>query len=153
VMVAEYRSVLGGSRAEPLAHLTLQAFSYGVALLLFAKLYDAGLRGVLLGGGAVLLSGSLALVLLQESGAALRRVWLYATVVGLSMGELILALNYYRLDVRVAAALLLLVFYILTGLAQQHLWKRLVRRVLYEYAAIAVLGLAALIGLSRWLGV
>ena len=84
-----------------------------------------------------------------HDAAATRRVWLYAGVVGLCMGELTLALNYYLLDVRVAGGLMLLAFYVLTGLAQQHLWQRLTRRVVYEYIAITAGGLAVLAYLSR----
>jgi hypothetical protein len=150
VMVAEYYATHEGSHAQRVARLTLQVLAYVAAVVLYATLYQARLRGALLGGGTVLLSGGLALVLLQGSGAPSRRVWLYASVAGLSMGELTLALNYYLLDVRVAGALLLLVFYVITGLAQQHLWHRLTRRVALEFAAVAVAGLAVLAYVGRY---
>ena len=149
VMLAEYHAAYEGSQAQPIARLTLQAFAYVAAVVLFATLYEARPRGIVLGSGTLLLSGGLALVLLQGSSASTNLIWLYASVVGLSMGELTLALNYYLLDVRVAGAFLLLIFYVLTGLAQQHLWHRLTRRVIGEYLTIATVGLVVLTYLGR----
>ena len=39
---------------------------------------------------------------------------------------------------------LLLAFYVISGVVQQHLWGRLTRRVIVEYAAIGAAGLALL---------
>jgi len=51
----------------------------------------------------------------------------------------------------VAGALLLVLFYTLTGLAQQHLWQRLTRRVVLEYVLVAVVGLVTTALLNRML--
>jgi len=150
-MLAGYHAANTASSHRSLARLTLQLLAYVVAMRLFTSLYGSRIRGILLGSGALALGGGLALVLLGGDEVRSRRVWLYAGIVGLAMGQLMLALNYYLLDERLAGALLLLVFYTLAGLAQQHLWERLTLRVALEYGATLLIGVGAIALLNRWI--
>ncbi len=150
VMLAQFHAANPHSPQRPLARLIVQLMAYVAAVVLFTSLYGTRIRGALLGSGAFLLGGGLALVLLSADEVRPRRVWLYAGIVGLAMGQLTLALNYYLLHERLAGALLLLAFYTLTGLAQQHLWQRLTRRVVLEYAITLLLGAAAVAVLNHW---
>jgi hypothetical protein len=70
---------------------------------------------------------------------------------GMMMSELMWALNYYSMEARLGGALLLLVFYTLTGLMQQYFWGRLTRRVVLEFGVACAFGLFAVAGLVRWL--
>lgn len=151
VMVAEFHATYEQSRYQRIARLIVQVLAYVAAMVLFSTLYATRMRGALLGSGTLLLGGGLALVLLSSENIQPRHAWRYASVIGLCMGELTLALNYYLLKVPVAGALLLVLFYTLTGLAQQHLWQRLTRRVVLEYVLVAVVGLVTTALLNRML--
>jgi hypothetical protein len=121
------------------ARLALNAITYGLALVIFAAVYDTRLRSAL-SATALFASGALlSAELFRDTDTPAWRVWLLSALVGLLLGEMTWALNYIRLSTRGGAVLLLTVFYALTGLIQQHLWQRLSRRTVIEFL-IAVLG-------------
>lgn len=123
--------------------LLLNAISYGIAYILFDQIFGARLRSLVSAPAILLVSGGLALELLRSPATAPWRTYLYAGLTGLVMGQIALVLNYSRLGNRAGGALLFLLFYILTGLAQQYLWARLNRRVLVEYLVVLAVGLGA----------
>jgi hypothetical protein len=57
------------------------------------------------------------------------------------MGQITWALNYWRTNTLTVGLLLLLIFYVLTGLAQQHLLHKLSRRSLWEFGGVALVAL------------
>ena len=77
-------------------------------------------------------------------------------IIGLVMGEIVWALSYSKMNSpsinsgqRLTAGIfLLLTFYLVTGLARQGLLKLLNRRILIEFAVVALIGLALL--LKSW---
>jgi hypothetical protein len=68
-----------------------------------------------------------------------------AAAVGLILGESSWAMNYWRISAWSGGILLMLIFYVMTGLAQQHLQGKLSRRVLVEFLVVAIGGIAVLI--------
>jgi hypothetical protein len=150
VVVSQYRSVDPEDRHHRLARLTLNGIVYVAALVLFVALYEGRVRSAISATGMLVASGMFALELLRVSPEDTGRTWLYAFLVGMLMGELTWALNYNSIDARIGGATLLLVFYSLTGLTQQHLWRRLNRHVVAEFGLVFVVGLAALGGFARW---
>ena len=141
VALAQYRSV-DSQPSSRRAMLLLKVSVYLLGLVLLTALYEAQLRSLLSASGVLLLSTGLSLELYRHTEERAGRIWLYALLTGLAMGELTWGLNYTRFSGRAGGALLLLAFYVVTGLAQQHLWARLTRRVIIEYAVMAVAGLA-----------
>ena len=83
----------------------------------------------------------LALELLRASEADVRRTWLYAIAVGLTMGEAVWALNYWNVSALIGGVAMLLIFYVLTGFSQQYLWGHLRWRTLLEFVAVIVVAL------------
>ncbi len=124
--------------------LALNGVAYVIAFLLFSSIFGTRQRSVLTATAVLAVSASLALELLRNAHTSVWRPWLYAAVIGLAMGEMTWALNYTRLADRTGGALLLLLFYIVTGMTQQHLWDRLSQRVVAEYIAVLALGLAVI---------
>jgi len=133
------------SRSRRAMRLLLNAVSYALAIGLFGLIFGARLRSVISAPGIMLASGLLSVELYRNSETSAWRIWLYAALTALLMGELIWALNYTALSTPAGAALLLLAFYTLTGLVQQHLWGRLTPRVIIEYLVVLGLGLLAII--------
>lgn len=143
VALAQYRTV-GGQASSRRAMLWLKISVYLLALALLIALFGARLRSLLSASGVLLLCTGLSLELYRHAEERAGRIWLYALLTGLVMGELTWGLNYTRFSGRAGGALLLLAFYLLSGLVQQHLWARLTRRVILEYAAVGLAGLAVL---------
>ncbi len=121
--------------------LLLNALAYALALGLYALVFGARLRSLLSGTGIMVVSGLIALELYRNNETNASRIWLYAGLTALLMGELTWALNYTALTAQVGSALLLLVFYTLTGIVQQSLWGRLDRRAMAEYGIVLAAGL------------
>lgn len=123
----------------------LNAWAYLVALILFILIYSAKARSLVSATGVTLVSTLLALEFLRSAGRGFRRTALYAAIAGLGTGEILWAMNYWRISGITGGLILLLGFYATTGLANQQLQGRLTRRVLIEYGVVALVGLAVLL--------
>jgi hypothetical protein len=141
-ILAQY--LLAGNRVSPVSwpRWWHQGVGYGVAFALFMVIYYTRTRSAMSATGVLLVSGMVSLALLGHSRVLAARVWLFAGVIGLAMAQITWALNYWRISVLQAGLLLLLVFYALVGLAQQHLLGGITRRALWEFGATAILILA-----------
>ena len=128
----------------------LNIITYAVALAFFVSLYALGLRSILSATGVLLVGSFLSLELLSDSGDT-RRTWLYAGLIGLMLGEVTWALNYGSIAPRTGGALLLVVFYVLTGLCQHYQAGQLSRRIVGEYAVVGALGLGVLLLFGAWI--
>jgi hypothetical protein len=145
VISAEYYTVDSADRRYLAARLSLNAWAYLVALVLFVLIYSAKARSLLSATGVTVVSTLLALEFLRSAGRGFGRTALYAAIAGLCTGEIIWAMNYWRISGVTGGLILLLGFYVATGLANQQLQGRLNRRVLIEYGAVALIGLAVLL--------
>ncbi len=142
---AEYHTVDPTDRHYLAARLGLNAWAYLLALVIFILIYSAKARSLISATGVTLVSTLLALEFLRSAGRGFGRTALYALIAGLSTGEIIWAMNYWRVRGITGGLILLLGFYVATGLANQQLQGRLTRRVLVEYAVVALVGLAVLL--------
>ena len=147
ILVGQYHTM--GERDSLWARWGLNLVVYGAAIFFYALIYGLRTRSLLSATGVSLVSGALALELLRGEGGA-RRTWLYALVVGLSMGEVVWVLNYWGISALAGGSLLLLAFYLFTGLTRQYLEGVIGRRVVVEFALIAALGVAFLIISFPW---
>ncbi len=143
-----YATVERGRSGFRRARLMLDALAYGSALLLFLFVYQTRTRslvsGSLVAATALLLAAEILRTATDQSGTAL----IYAGIIGLILGQVTWALNYWVLPGLTGGLLLLLIFYLLVGIAQQSLQGRLSRRVLFEFGIFAVVALLliALVG-------
>jgi len=149
LIVSQYRSIDSSEGCYSEARLILNAMVYVTSLVLFTALYGSRVRSVVSATGVLIAGSMFGLELLRNTQGPIGRTWLYAILTGILMGELTWALNYCSIDGRVGGALLLLAFYTLTGLVQQHLWGSLSRRVIIEFGAVCALGLAVLVAFSK----
>jgi hypothetical protein len=145
VISAEYFTVDTADRRYLAARLSLNAWAYLVALVLFVLIYSAKARSLISATGVTVVSTLLALEFLRSAGRGFGRTALYAAIAGLCTGEIVWAMNYWRISGVTGGLILLLGFYVTTGLANQQLQGRLNRRVLVEYGAVALIGLALLL--------
>jgi hypothetical protein len=145
VILAEYHTVEPRDPQYELARIWLNLIAYGVAFGFFVLIYQTRARSILSATEITLVSGLLAGSLLRAGPTQTLRTWLFAGVVALVMGQSMWALNLWRVPPLTAGLWLLLIFYILTGLAQQHLLGRLTRRALVEFAVIVAIGLFVIV--------
>lgn len=149
IIAMQYRSIDRQGNTALRARLVLQVAVYLAALLFFIIISSAAMRAIVSASAVLFASVLLSLELIRELEARSWRIWLYAILIGLMMSEIKWAMNYIKLDARIGGALLLLLFYGLTGLTQSYLLKRLTRRVSIEFGLITTLCMLALVLLSR----
>ncbi len=133
-LVAQHYSLDRRASVRQRARLALQAMALLLAFGVFSAIYYARLRtlysAALIGASAALL----AYALLHMTPA--RGVPLLALLIGLTLAEATWALNYWAAPFLIGGALLLALFYVVTGLLQNHLDGTLTRRVLWEYSLL-----------------
>ena len=116
------------------------------AVILFTVIYDARLRSLVSGTAVLLVATLLAARLFWPLTPDLRQTFMYASIVGLLLGQMTWVFNYWRLSGLQGGFLLLLLFYGLTGLLQQYLVGQFEdvrngRRILLEYGGVIMIGL------------
>ena len=127
------------------AQLGLNFLAYAAALALFTAVYAAKTRSLLSATTVTIVATLLALAILPVRRQEAIRGYLYAGVIGLLLGECTWALNYWGINGLSGGALLLLIFYVLTSLAQQRLLTgRLSRVMLLEFVWVFGFGLGVL---------
>jgi hypothetical protein len=143
-----YATVERGKPGFRRSRLWLDALAYGSALILFLFVYQTRTRsllsGTLVAVTAMLLAAEILRTATYRSSAALT----YGGIVGLILGQVTWALNYWVLPGLTGGLLLLLIFYLLVGIAQQGLQGRLTSRVVWEFLIFGLMALTliALVG-------
>ena len=140
VEVAEYRT-LDPTHPDCLpARLIVTASAHLVAFGLFLTAEGLWAETMAAVGG-----GLLSLAVLSEQEGRLRRPACYATVIALAIGQVRWAVGQVEASKVASGLLLLLAFYLSTGLAQQEMRGRLGWRVVAEFAAVTLLGLGIVV--------
>ncbi|BCX04721.1 MAG: hypothetical protein KatS3mg053_2659 [Candidatus Roseilinea sp.] len=149
LIVAEYYTISPNAPAYPIARLTVTGLSYLIAFGLFTLIYSTRERSAITATGTLLVAVALALDLLAPHIIGLRQATLFALIVGWLVGQATWALNYWNVSNWSAGVVLLTVFYVSAGIAQQHFQERLSRGVLIEFAVVACIALVAAWQLSN----
>lgn len=136
VVLGEYLSIDMQDRAYAFARLGLNVAVYVAAFVLFQAIYAFKLRSILSAPLIGVVAALLALELLRASEQDVRRTWLYAATIGLAMGEVLWAINYWNVNPLFGGLTLLIVFYLLTGFAQQYLMRHLNWRTVLEFVLV-----------------
>lgn len=117
------------------ARLALQTITFLLAFGVFSAVYFTRFRtlysAALIGSAGALLAYALLQWTPPRSG-----LLLLSCIVGLTLGEMTWALNYWAAPFLLGGALLLVIFYVITGLLQNHLEGTLSRRIFWEYGAV-----------------
>ena len=77
----------------------------------------------------------------KQSGQPLRRMFLYAGVIGLILGETTWALNYWQANAPTVGVLLMVLFYVLTGIVREYTRAVLTQQIVFEFLVVAALGI------------
>ncbi len=141
LVIAEYIALSPHARGYSLARLAVSSISYVIAFTLFTLIYSARERSIVSSSFGLLVAGALALDLLAPHLIGLRLSGIFALIIGLLVAQANWALNYWNISDWSGGVMLLAVFYVTTGLAQQHFQDKLTREVLIEFAVIATVAL------------
>jgi len=142
---AEYAAVSPDDPGYPAARLALNVLAYLLAFTLFAIVYHTRTRSLVTATLTLLTATLLAVDLLSVADVPLRRVLLFATTVGLIVGESTWALNYWQISAWVGGLFLLLIYYVAVNAAHQYLLERLSGSILVEFAVVAVIVLTIIL--------
>ncbi|MCS7002912.1 MAG: hypothetical protein NZ518_08700, partial [Dehalococcoidia bacterium] len=150
VMLAEYLTVDPREPAYAPARLALNLATHLAAFSLYTAIYATKERSLYTGTAVAVVSTLLAVELYRSAEAPPWRTWLYAAITGLMVGQVHWALNYWPIGSLSGGVVLLLVFYLISGVVQNHLLGRLSRVVAVEFAAVTVAGMALLVNSNFW---
>lgn len=146
-IIVEVNQVRPDGAVQLWPRLWQQLLGYAIALIFFIVIYQTRSRSIISATAILLVSSLIALALLRQHPKQITKTWLFAAVIGLSLGQMTWALNYWRTGALNAGLLLFLTFYLLVGLAQQQLLGVLSRRTLYEFGAVACIALIVIFNL------
>jgi len=127
------------------ARLVVSICAYVTAFALFSVVYefDVGLLGAAFCVGLVSLV--LSLEVLREAATEARTAVIYSGAIALALAQLTWAVHFVPLEGFLAAAFLLLAFYVASGVAQNYLLRQLDVATAGEFAAVAVVGLGIVV--------
>ncbi len=140
VLYAEDLSIDETGVMYPLARFILNLGTYLTAFAFYAVVYTFGVSLLPAAFAVGLVSLLLAVEILREAEADPLRALIFAGAVGLMIAEVRWALYFLPLESYLAGVLLLLCFYLASGLVQHHLNRDLRGAVVGEFGAIALLG-------------
>jgi len=144
LLIAEYTTVDPLAPIYPQARLFLNVIAYALAFVVLILIYQTRGRSLITATAILVAAFALALDLLWSAGAEPGHTTMLASVVGVVLGESSWAMNYWQINSWTGGIVLMLIFYVMTGLASQHLQGKLSRRVMVEFFVVAVVGLAVL---------
>ncbi|MCH7616388.1 MAG: hypothetical protein IIB18_00775 [Chloroflexi bacterium] len=140
ILRAEYESVDRLAPSYQSTRLVLNIATYVTAFLFYATIYDFDLSLVTASFAAGVVSVLLAIEILREKGLDTTRTILYAVAIGGIIAEAAWATHFLPLEESSAAVLLLLTFYLTTGLMHNYLGSKLNPRTAAEFAGVGALG-------------
>ncbi len=144
-LYGEYVSVLSHGPSYALGRFLLNVLTYLGAFAFFAVIYSFDIELVPSAFAAGLFSLLLAVEVFREGEVDAYRALVFSAAIGVVVAEARWALYFIPLEGFLAAVLLLLVFYMATGLIQHHLTGHLNRTIAAEFSLVTGVGLAVVI--------
>lgn len=141
----EYHTVDSSSRMYGPMRLALAVITYLAAFALFTVIYTDGPALALSAVAVGLVSLALSLELLRESRLLGPSSLLAGVAIGVSLAELRLAFYFFPLDGILAGALLIVGFYLATGLVHHLLDHDLEAGTMAEYLLVTAVGATAVV--------
>ena len=121
--------------------------TYPLAVILFTAIYRTRLRSLVTATAVTIIAALLAFSILYHSEQArehtrrsLGRTLFYAGVIGLVLGETIWAFNYWRTNALTVGVLLMILFYVLTGIVREYARTGITWQRVIEFLVVAALG-------------
>lgn len=137
-----YATVEVGQPGFRRSRLILNALAYGSALLLFLLVYQTRTRSLISATMIAVTATLLAVEILRSTTSRVDQLFTYGAIVGIVLGQVTWALNYWPLLPGLTGGLLLLLtFYLLVGIAQQGLQEHFSVRIFVEFLVFTLIAL------------
>jgi hypothetical protein len=133
------------SPASSFVQIVRSLIAYLLALILFSAIYQTRLRSLVTATSTTFVAFLVSWSILQLENRSLAYTAVYASIIALLVGETTWALNYWRANVLTVGVLLMLLFYILVGVAREHMRDRLDRSAVIEFLIVAATGVWILV--------
>ena len=143
-LYGEYTSVSHGP-SYAFGRLALHVLTYVAAFGFYAVVFEFDVELLPAAFAIGLFSMLLAVELFREAEADAYRALVFAGAIGLVVAELRWALYFIPLEEFLSAIVLLLGFYLATGLVQHHLTNDLDRRIALEFGVVTAAGVAIIV--------
>ncbi len=141
----EYQTVNYGSRMYGAMRLVLAVITYLAAFAVYAVVFSLDLRLWLSAALIGITSAALSVELLRESRLLGASSILVGAAIGVTLAELRVALYFFPTDGLLAGAILIIGFYLATGLVHHLLDHDLEPATLAEYLLVAAVGTATVV--------
>jgi hypothetical protein len=145
VIENEFQSLDLGEPGQSGERLLVKGLVYFLLLTIAMLVYATRARTLLVAPVVGAVSGLLSTRLFRRPMQRTHRVILYGGVLGLMMSQVVWALNYWQIPSLSGGLLLLLIFYVATGVVEQSMLGRMSGRVLVEYGVIALIAAVAIL--------
>lgn len=136
VVICQLHSLSPEDRHYRLARFVLSLLAYLTAFGMYSAIYAPRGRSLYSATAVVFVTVLVCLELFRGHAIDGRRALLYAGVLGLAVGEVTWALNYWLISPLAGGLLLLAALYVGAGIVQSHLAARLTPRTALEFVAV-----------------
>jgi hypothetical protein len=150
VLIAQHRELRLAAGSRRGAEFVVSLAIYVSAFALFGALYSLASPGAWVPVVVGVMGALLASVPLRRPAAEDSRTAIYCATIGLVLGQTAWALGYWSAATIVVAAFLLLLLYVLAGLAEAILDRSIGRRIVLEFGLVGACGLAIILGVGPW---
>ncbi len=150
-LLAENYVIAPSDEVRRKARFWLNILSYLIAFALFTAIYAPKAGTPFSAVAVAVVTGLVCLELYLGSRSARHRAIIYATLTGLSLGQITWALNYWNIDAITGGALLTIAFYLMSSILRYHLSGRLDHRTLLEFTLVSSMWLAIIFFTGLWL--
>jgi hypothetical protein len=140
LMLAHYQLLSRREGSAGVLQTGQSVVAYLIGLVFFVSIYETRQRSLVTATSVAAVSALVATSILGGERESLRQGTVYASVIGLLMGQMTWALNYWRASALTVGVLLMMIFYVLVGIAREHMRATLSSRVLVEFLGVAALG-------------
>jgi hypothetical protein len=146
VVVCQLHSLSSEDQHYALARFVLTLLVYLSAFGIYSAIYAPRVRSAYSATAITIVTFLLCLELFRGQQVDGRRATIYAGVLGLSVGEVTWALNYWLISPLAGGLLMLVVLYVGAGITQSHMTGELSGRTLLEFTGVALAAVLLVLG-------
>ncbi len=150
-LLAENYVIAPSDETRTKARFWLNILSYLIAFALFTAIYAPKDSVPFSAIAVAVVTALVCLELYLGSRSARHRAIIYASLTGLSLGQITWALNYWNIDAITGGALLTIAFYLISSVLRYDLSGRLDQRTLFEFSVVSGIWLAIIFFTGLWL--
>ena len=145
VLYGQYFSVDARASAYGAARLAVNIAAYVAAFAFFSVIYEFEVDLLPAAFGVGLVSLLLSMEMLRDARLEARPTLIHSAAIGMILAQATWALHFLPLEGFLAAAFLLLTFYIATGVMQNYVLRQLDWATAAEFAGVAAVGVAIVV--------